>query len=259
IDSASSSLDVTLYWQALAPIPQDYALAIQLTSPIPGDDSLRFNYNTWPGRGNYPTSAWPPGRVIADQYHFRLPDSDAPTQAWQLLVALYELESGQRLAARIGEQDVGNGLVLTTLRAPGRSPDCAGQTAWAEPVHFGSAQAALIALESATVNPAARTVTLCWNSLSPAPLDYTVFMHLYDADGALLATGDGPPMRGAFPTHLWQPGDAIADEHQFAELSTGGGYSVGVGLYDPATGERLWAVQDGQALPNNAVLLDTDY
>jgi len=46
------------------------ALAIQLTSPIPGDESLRYNYNTWPGRGNYPTSAWPAGRVIADNYRF---------------------------------------------------------------------------------------------------------------------------------------------------------------------------------------------
>ena len=117
-------LDVTLYWEVPAPTVQDYALAVQLTSPVPGDDNLRFNYNTWPGRGNYPTSAWTPGRVIADRYRFRLPDSDAATQAWQLLVALYDTASGERLPVRLDEQNVGQGLILTTLRVPGARPLC---------------------------------------------------------------------------------------------------------------------------------------
>ena len=114
------ALDVTFYWQALVPSPQEYNLAIQLTSPIPGDDTLRFNYNTWPGRGNYPTGAWVPGQIIADNYRFRLPANHGLTQAWQLLVAFYETESGDRLPVRLNGQDVGSGLVLTTLRVPGR-------------------------------------------------------------------------------------------------------------------------------------------
>jgi hypothetical protein len=260
IQGQTPYLDVTLYWQALAPISQDYVLAIQLTSPIPGDDSLRFNYNTWPGRGNYPTTAWSPGRIIADHYRFRLPKSDAPTQAWQLLVTFYEKESGERLPARIGEQDVGRGLVLTTLRVPGRSPDCPGEAAWDPAVHFGPAEAPVISLSGATINDLVQNqVSLCWNSLSPAALDYTVFVHLYDEGGALVATADGPPLSGAFPTRLWQPGDEIVDTHAFADdvsPQTIDGCHVGVGLYDPASGERLQATQAGQPLPNNTVLLD---
>jgi hypothetical protein len=100
-------------------------------------------------------------------------------------------------------------------------------------------------------------VSLCWDSLATVPLDYTVFVHLYDENGELLATGDGPPMHGAFPTRLWQPGDMIADDH-FVSWSPErtDGYRVGVGWYDPATGERLPAVQAGQPLPNDVVLLD---
>jgi 4-amino-4-deoxy-L-arabinose transferase-like glycosyltransferase len=260
IQGQTPHLDVTLYWQALVPISQDYVLAIQLTSPLPGDDSLRFNYNTWPGRGNYPTTAWSPGRIIADHYHFRLPESDAPTQAWQLLVAFYEKESGERLPAHIGEQDVGRGLVLTTLRVPGRSPECPGEAAWDPVVHFGPAESPIVSLSGAVVGDLAQNqVSLCWNSLSPAALDYTVFVHLYDENGALIATADGPPLSGAFPTRLWQPGDKIVDTHVFADdvsPQTIGGYHIGVGLYDPASGERLQATQAGQSLLNNVVLFD---
>lgn len=259
IHGAAPDLDVTLYWQASATISQDYALAIQLTSPIPGDDSLRFNYNTWPGRGNYPTTAWQPGRVIADHYLFRLPTSGVPTQAWQLLVALYEVESGERLSVRLYGQEVGRGLILTTLRVPGRPADCPGDAALAAPVSFGQA----MALTGASVSSHFKgdpgiEVSLCWHSLATVPLDYTVFVHLYDENGELLATGDGPPMHGAFPTRLWQPGDLIADDHFISTWppEKTDGYRVGVGWYDPATGERLPAVQAGQPLPNDVVLLD---
>jgi hypothetical protein len=125
----------------------------------------------------------------------------------------------------------------------------------------------MIALKGAAVNPSPEStnpgfqVSLCWENLAPVPLDYTVFVHLYDEDGELLATGDGPPMNGAFPTRLWQPGDVIADVHFVSSDSLGvpsetNGYRFGVGLYDPTNGERLQAVQSGQPLPNNVAFLD---
>jgi hypothetical protein len=248
-----SRLDLTLYWEAPAPTTRDYALAVQLISPVPGDDNLRFNYNTWPGRGNYPTSAWPPGRVIADRYLFRLPDSDAATQAWQLLVALYDTASGERLPVRLNEQNVGQGLVLTTLRVPGARPTCPGEAALAEPVYFGARpDQRMFALSGVLVQPnpgpapSGVRVSLCWNALTPALVDYTVFVHLYDESGELLATGDGPPMGGAFPTRLWQPGDAVHDVHMIpvadADLAAAGDFSVDVGLYNLHSGERLQAV-----------------
>ncbi len=81
-------------------------------------------------------------------------------------------------------------------------------------------------------------------------MDYTVYVHLYDESGELLATGDGPPMDGAFPTRLWQPGDAVHDVHVIpvadAGLMAAGDFSVDVGLYDLNSGERLQAVRAGE-------------
>jgi hypothetical protein len=61
---------------------------------------------------------------------------------------------------------------------------------------------------------------------------------------------------------LWQPGDVIADMHFVFSDSLEvppamDSHRFGVGLYDPANGERLQAVQSGQPLPNNVVFLDT--
>jgi hypothetical protein len=269
IEGDDPYLDATFYWQAPAPVARDYALAIQLTSPVPGDDSLRFNYNTWPGRGNYPSSAWPAGRVIADRYRFKLPDSDAPTQAWQLLVALYEVSNGDRLSVRLNDQDVGKGLVLTTLRVPGHPSPCSEEAALDEPAYFGPQDENLIALTGMLVKPNPGSadpkldVSLCWNGLAPTSVDYTVFVHLYDENGELLATGDGPPMDGAFPTRLWQPGDVVHDLHTLSagdsDIVAGDDFRVGVGLYDLNNGERLQAVQAGQALQDNVVLASAQW
>ncbi|HET90431.1 MAG TPA: hypothetical protein ENN99_06810 [Chloroflexi bacterium] len=244
-------LDVTLYLQAMAPLTRDYALAIQLSSPIPGNDSLRFNYNTWPGRGNYPTTAWVPNQIIADHYRFRLPESDTPTQAWHLLTIFYEYESGERLPVRVGGMDAGRHLVLTRLRLPGHAPTCPPDGRLSSDVRFGDA----VRLTHAEVRPhaAGLTVTLCWEALQPLPADYTVFVHLLDAGGALVATGDGPPMDGAFPTSLWQPGDMVRDTHEIPTAELNPAHSIAVGLYHPEDGSRLPAVVANYAKPDNAV------
>jgi hypothetical protein len=270
LSDAGPYLDVTLYWEALASISQDYALTIQLTSPVPGDDSLRLNYNTWPGRGNYPTTAWTPGRVIADHYRLKLPASETPTQAWELLVAFYDTGSGERLSAHQNGHKVGRGLVLTALRVPGLPPDCPADPILDRSIYFGQqstqSNPGMIALTGAAVRPQPSPtdpglqVSLCWESLAPTPIDYTVFVHLYDERGELLATGDGPPVNGAFPTRLWQPGDRAIDAHLIRVtdeiLSTIGDYRVGIGLYDLNSGQRLPAWQAGQPLPDAVVLLE---
>ena len=81
--------------------------------------------------------------------------------------------------------------------------------------------------------------------------DYTVFVHLLDASGRLVAQGDGVPgYLGAVPTTLWQPGVPVLDEHMIA-LPDGlpsGEYSLLIGWYDYETGQRLPSSQGGDSL-----------
>jgi len=127
-----------------------------------------------------------------------------------------------------------------------------------DPVRFGK----YIALEGAQLDwqPQEVRVTLWWRSLTPVDEDYTVFTHLYDAGGRLVAQHDGMPVQGVVPTTLWRPGDLIRDVHVIS-LPDGlrpGRYTLAVGLYNLATMRRLPAITEaGRPFQENRVPLGT--
>ena len=93
------------------------------------------------------------------------------------------------------------------------------------------------------VDPGQVAVTLRWVTESFLDTDYQVFVHLVDPEEGdrLLAQGDGPPQGGRWPTSQWLPGVALEDGHAVklpVDLEPGT-YHLLVGLYDPATDERM--------------------
>ena len=78
----------------------------------------------------------------------------------------------------------------------------------------------------------------------------TVFVHVYDGSGQLVAQRDGVPLAGLFPPKYWLAGDQIRDVRYLflPEALPAGKYTVAVGWYDADTGERLSAL-DGQGQP----------
>jgi hypothetical protein len=85
-------------------------------------------------------------------------------------------------------------------------------------------------------------VTLYWQTQKNLTNSYTVFVHLFNSAGQLVAQHDSPPVNGAIPTTDWTAGEVITDQHlvEFADLAPGD-YKLVVGLYDSMTGQRLAA------------------
>ncbi|MFW6097421.1 MAG: glycosyltransferase family 39 protein, partial [Chloroflexota bacterium] len=83
-------------------------------------------------------------------------------------------------------------------------------------------------------------VSLLWQTLEEAEDSYTVFVHVLDRDGQLIAQHDGVPAYGTRPTDTWQVGERILDEHEIPlpQEVEGRWASLLVGLYEPQTGER---------------------
>lgn len=83
-------------------------------------------------------------------------------------------------------------------------------------------------------------LTLTWRG-APLPLDYTVFVHVRDAAGQIVAQHDGMPRAGAYPTSVWSAGEIVPDVHPLVVSPNvaPGEYAVVVGLYDGASGARL--------------------
>ena len=100
-------------------------------------------------------------------------------------------------------------------------------------------------------------LTLYWQCTGAVSLRYKVFVHL-TAQGQIAAQRDSEPAGGSRPTDGWRAGDAVTDNEGVAlpDDMAPGRYDIVVGMYDPATGDRLAAVSgDGQPLIDDCIVL----
>jgi hypothetical protein len=99
-------------------------------------------------------------------------------------------------------------------------------------------------------------VRLTWRATNEG--DWHVFVQLLKPDGTLAAQHDSPPMMGLYPFWKFQKGDQVEDVHSIdlAGLAPAQVYTLVVGLYDPANGERLSPrLLDGSQPSDRAVRL----
>jgi hypothetical protein len=86
-------LDVTLVWQSLSDMDEDYTIFVHLLGP---DGRVHGQVDAWPVQGTYPTSEWPVGEQIEDPYSVQL-TPDAPSGSYQLEIGVYLLATNTRL------------------------------------------------------------------------------------------------------------------------------------------------------------------
>jgi hypothetical protein len=83
-------------------------------------------------------------------------------------------------------------------------------------------------------------VELRWRAVAKLDRDYKVFVHLYTPEGRLVAQHDAMPVNDLRPTSAWPPEEEIADRHGLPlPPDAPVRLQLAVGLYDPASGERL--------------------
>jgi hypothetical protein len=113
--TAGQPLRLTLYWQAIERPAADYTVFTQLIGP---DGQVWGQQDNQPQAGRYPTTAWPVQDKVVDRYELKLKEG-APPGAYRLLVGMYDLATGQRLAAIAadGAPLPDNAIPLATLAA----------------------------------------------------------------------------------------------------------------------------------------------
>lgn len=235
---AGETVDVTLYLTADQPITESLMLGLQIASIGRDDNTVLVNLRSWPGGGRYPTTAWRPGEVLIDHYSLCLPDNVIDLQVWDLdlLVLHAERTDGvdERLQVTVEGAPGGTAVALTRLRVVPLSPEEPPLSALMEPPPaFGSNREVILRAAEVSEDDGSLRVRLWWQVEQPVGDDYTVFAHLLDADGGLVAAGDDVPRRGAMPTSYWRSGDLIADEYHIPlpGEAPSDGWRVGVGFY----------------------------
>ena len=110
-----SICSLQLYWQAGTPLDTDYTVFVHLVGE---DGRIAGQHDGEPEGGAYPTSGWVPGEIVVDAHRLEIA-ADAPPGDYQLLVGLYQLETGERLPVLGSDgQPVSDSVIVTTLSIP---------------------------------------------------------------------------------------------------------------------------------------------
>ena len=242
------ALPITLYWRAERDVQRHYVVFNHLL----GADLRQWGGRDRTPRDYYSTALWTAGEVVQDTYQLPV-DAAAPPGVYRLDVGLYQALGGQvfplYLVDAEGNRLEASSVTLTTIKVGGAPPGATVRTPAPEHPradHLGR----LVTLIGYDLSVQSRALKLVfyWRCDAQPPSDYTTFVHLVNTtatgqpDAArIVAQMDCPPTGGAYPTSLWDVGEIIRDEIivPLPPHLAPGDYSILVGLYDVATGQRL--------------------
>jgi hypothetical protein len=243
---------ITLYWQALQPLKEDYTLwpfFIDRNGQRLEDPSERPLVTTlW-----YPTSRWSPDEIIltrtlpwdlGDEFTLAVGVSE---EAWsdaserlpitQADDALYTFENNTW--ARLGNFRRSKRPIYEAMTPSLSQPSQSRQVQFWNLINLTGVDLPTTSLKPGEFLP----FTLYWHSIAPITVDLRAFVHLLDESGKIVAQLDWTPQDelGFLPTSAWQPNRLVVDRQSMpvpVDVSPGQ-YRLVVGWYYPVTGDRL--------------------
>jgi len=249
-----TTLDGRFAWYTALPLGARYQFSWRLQAPAGG---ALAQLDAQPGYGYQPSDGWPAGEWTAEWLALRLPEAAPAEGDYPLVMRLYDVNTGQTLLTRrVGVLAWAGGEWRPRLHEP----------AFALPeglapvdVTFGSPTYPFIALRGYKLERKADELqlTLYWRALDDVRFEYTRFVHLLDATGAIAAQADSAPAGDSYPTGQWVAGEVVADTITF-DLSAlpPGDYTLATGFYRPVEGfPRLDALGPNGPLSDARALL----
>ncbi|MBI3741207.1 MAG: hypothetical protein HY257_05560 [Chloroflexi bacterium] len=254
----NSELPITLYWRALAPMYEDFSVYIHLYD---ARGKQIGQWDAYPGNGLFPTRLWlipraisfvqpnpppPPPEIIVDNYRVPIAADAVGPSVGRVEVGLYRKATLQNLIAR----DPQGRVITPTIARVKIAGDARVQIENPLAVSFGDAIVLAGYSLPQSIGAGARLeLKLYWRARAVSADDYTVFVHLVDANGNLIAQKDSEPQNGAYPTSLWEAGETIADAYEIAiPRDAPTELQVRVGLYRAADGSRVFTREGDSVL-----------
>lgn len=247
------TMRLALHWKALRNLDENYSVFVHL---------LDKDHRLW-GQGDevYPTMKWTVGELISSQHKVPIPPN-APSGRYYIEVGIYTMDDMQRFTFLDENLDPLETTKLGPIKVVGREARLsieALEVQYPARVNLGNRVTFLgYDLEDKTLKPGDTLhIDLYWLGQKKMDRDYTVFVHLLDKEGHLVAQRDNQPKDGAYPTSIWDEGEIVKDEYALPVPSglSAGEYKIEIGMYLLPTMERLWVVgEDGQAEEDRILL-----
>jgi len=225
------SMRVLVYYRARARMFPMYSALLSVRAAT---GALIGDYEGFPGSYFFPTYRWQSGDYYRSAWTFDLP-ADAPAGVYTLDLYWYVYDLDTRksdytreFARALGEIRVGDfGVARIEHAQTARVGDAISFLGWNGAREIARGQTL--------------PLDLIWRAERALDESYTVFAHLVDANGRVVADADSLPFSGLFPTTRWQVGEVLRDRHllKLPNDLAPGDYAVEIGMYLPATGARL--------------------
>ncbi len=231
------SIGVTLFWQATQRLRTSYAIFVHL---LDVNEEVVLNADVLPALGAYPTDLWKPGDLIPTHHLLRVPRW-VRAGKYRIEIGLYGELDHNRLNIL---DDQGNprdtrvmvgSVKIASRQSPTYDPP------YAQRANFGDVIALTGFSLEPTRTPRVFQLVLYWYARTHLERDYTVFVHVLDAAGNIVAQADHQPQDGHYPTSIWERGENVRDEVrlELPEHLPRGRYTIVVGWYNWETGARL--------------------
>ena len=238
------SIELRVGWRVSSSPSADYQLVARL---IDSSGATVAGWQQEPANPQHPTSTWVASEAVLGQYTLPVP-ATVPSGRYGLVIAL--AGPGAAGERKVGEVEVAGRPRLFERPAMQHT---------VEEVNLGNGIALLGYDVSATAIKRGQTLklTLYWQCRKPVDKSYTVFAHLLDAQSRISGQKDSPPGGGQLPTSGWVEGEIVVDHYEIpvkADAPTGP-HQIEIGMYDPASGQRLPLTQNGRRLPDDRLLL----
>ncbi|MDM8520638.1 glycosyltransferase family 39 protein [Anaerolineales bacterium HSG6] len=253
---AGDGLEVTLHWQALDWMGDDLVIFARL---LDADQAVWGERDRLP-RESYSTLLMAPNEIVIDPFAVPI-QPDTPDGIYMLRVGLYREVDGQAESLLILDPNTGEPTEVSAINIGpikvGGPP--AGVTV-TEPTYqhaIGTILGEQIQLLGYDSQHDCRSSEIActleydfyWQAVQSPPADYTMFLHVRDAAGNVIAQKDQPPTAGVYPTGLWDTGEIIHDQLTLPlENLPLGDYEVLIGLYDFKTGQRLMVPESNDGI-----------
>lgn len=240
-----SLMEVDLGWGSTIPVDQNYNARLSLVNVQSGQV---FELGEYPLSEGWPTGDWPADTLAWGFYEMTLPDTISPGE-YQVMIQLVNPETGQ---------SQGNKLTLPSIIVQEDVCNLA-QLPEAKDVNATYGNEIRLLEYILNKNEDELDFTLYWRPDHHPVIDYKIFIHIFDPEtGIPVAQSDFMPRGWVYPTSFWWPGEIVEDEATVSlEAVPPGKYGIAIGIYDPASGERLPVVDGaGNELPDGRLILE---
>jgi len=231
------TLEVWLHVHVQSPPPASYQFTLYLA------DAQTHEYfgvtTAEPFDGRYDSLRWQAGDQLAIPMRLKVPD-DLQPGTYRLGIIVYDIQREAGLPLRdlpgVANPDVRVGWFRLgsppRASAPSQLKEQPLKVRWENGIEL----TAIWLPSQPLAAGAGLRVQFAWQTSQPLSRDLTVFVHLVNAQGEIVAQQDRPPFHGRWPTPVWRPGEVLRDtyELELPDALPASRYALRFGFYDQA-------------------------